>query len=204
MTTAETIRSLLIPVVLLGTSAWAADVYVSPTGKDSNPGTKARPLKTFEAVQQVARKLKASGPVNVWFRGGSYYLPGPWCSPARTQEPGRRPSSMRPPGEEAMISGGARLQFSWKPYRDGIMQAKVPAGFETDQLFVNGERQILARYPNFDPNGASSTAGLPDAFSKERAARWADPARRLHPRHAPRHVGRLPLPSSPARTPRAT
>jgi hypothetical protein len=31
------------------------------------------------------------------------------------------------------------------------MMAHVPAGLCTHQLFVNGRRQILARYPNYDP-----------------------------------------------------
>jgi hypothetical protein len=176
MTTTATVRSLLIPVVLLGASAWAADVYVSPTGKDSNPGTKARPLKSFEAVQQVARKLKASGPANVWFRGGSYYLPRTVVFTG--QDSGTASARVvyaASPGEEVVISGGSLLRLSWKPYRDGIMQAKVPAGLKTDQLFVNGERQVLARYPNYDPNVLIFNGWSPDAISKERAARWQDP-----------------------------
>jgi len=48
------------------------------------------------------------------------------------------------PGEEAFISGGSRLQLAWTPYRDGMMQAWVPAGLDADQLFVNGRRQQMA------------------------------------------------------------
>jgi hypothetical protein len=48
-----------------------------------------------------------------------------------------------------------------------------------DQLFVNGQRQILARFPNFDPsaprlNGATSMANL-NAESKK----WANPSTAL-------------------------
>ena len=56
------------------------------------------------------------------------------------------------------------------------MQAKVPAGFATDQLFVNGERQPMARYPNFDPKERHFNGWAKDAFSPQRAARWKDPA----------------------------
>jgi len=37
--------------------------------------------------------------------------------------------------------------LTWTPYRDGILMARVPAGLHSDQFFVNGKRQILARYP---------------------------------------------------------
>ena len=44
-----------------------------------------------------------------------------------------------------------------------------------DQLFVNGERQPLARYPNFDPKERHFNGWADDAFSPQRAARWSDP-----------------------------
>jgi hypothetical protein len=66
--------------------------------------------------------------------------------------------------------------LDWQPYRDGIYQAKVPADLRTEEIFVNGERQILARYPNFDPSAQYFDGFAEDAISKERVARWADPA----------------------------
>src|SRR5580692_3690810 len=53
----------------------AKELFVSPTGNDAGPGTRARPLKTFTAAQAAARKLKSKTPVTVWFRAGVYYLP---------------------------------------------------------------------------------------------------------------------------------
>ena len=67
------------------------------------------------------------------------------------------------------------MNLRWTPFRDGILQAKVPAGFKTDQLFVNGECQQMARYPNYDPQSQYFNGWSPDAFSNARAARWADP-----------------------------
>ncbi len=76
-----------------------------------------------------------------------------------------------------MISGGVLLKdLKWEPYKDGIMQAKVPAALTTDQLFVDGARQPMARYPNFDPKEHHFNGWSKDAFSPERAARWKDPA----------------------------
>ena len=40
---------------------------------------------------------------------------------------------------------------------------------------MNGDRQILARYPNFDPTAQYFDGFAADAISPEQAARWADP-----------------------------
>ena len=63
-----------------------------------------------------------------------------------------------------------------------------------DQLFVNGQRQHMARYPNFDPkarhfNGCGGRCLQPGA-----GGALGRPGRRLHPRHARRALGRLSLP----------
>ncbi|HEX5483296.1 MAG TPA: right-handed parallel beta-helix repeat-containing protein, partial [Terriglobia bacterium] len=58
------------------------------------------------------------------------------------------------PGENVTLSGGQRLTHRWRPYRDGILQCHLPE-FQGKQrvftqLFVDGKRQIRARYPNYD------------------------------------------------------
>ncbi len=56
------------------------------------------------------------------------------------------------------------------------MQTPVSADLQTDQLFVNGERQILARYPNYDLKQLIFHGSAEDAISPERVAKWANPA----------------------------
>jgi hypothetical protein len=74
-------------------------------------------------------------------------------------------------------AAASRLEnLDWQPYTNGIFQAKVPADLQTEEIFVNGERQILARYPNFDPTAKYFDGFAADAISSNRAARWADPA----------------------------
>jgi hypothetical protein len=165
-------KVLTFAAVLMAGTAAAAEIYVSPDGNDANRGTRSRPLRTFQAAQQAARKLTPRAPVTVWFRGGTYYLPDTVVFTERDSGTERAPVVYSGvPGEEAVISGGSRLQLAWTPYRDGIMQAQVPAGLETDQLFVNGQRQQMARYPNYDPGAGILDGWSPDAFSKERVAR---------------------------------
>jgi len=51
-----------------------ADIYVAVDGNDTNPGTLAKPLATFEAAKAKARELKASDKdgVVVAFKAGNY------------------------------------------------------------------------------------------------------------------------------------
>ena len=68
-----------------------------------------------------------------------------------------------------------KLNLKWEAFRDGISKAQVPDGLTTDQLFVNGERQHLARYPNFNPDERIYNGHAADALSPARVKRWADP-----------------------------
>src|SRR5208337_2456402 len=56
----------------------ASDFYVSLTGNDANPGTKAKPLGTLERAREAVRKLKANGllkePATVFVRAGQYRI----------------------------------------------------------------------------------------------------------------------------------
>lgn len=52
------------------------NIYVSPNGNDSNPGTKEEPLLTLSRAKVFVREMKSSstGNITVWFRGGDYFL----------------------------------------------------------------------------------------------------------------------------------
>lgn len=168
---------LFISALLLAVQPLAAvSFFVSPTGDDANPGNLAKPFATLAHAQSAVRANRSGESVTVYLRGGTYYLAEPLVFTAEDSGTTIAPVIWRAwQDEQPVISGGQRLNLKWGSYRDGIMKANVPAGFSTDQLFVNGERQILARYPNFDPNVRMLNGYSKDAFSPERAARWADP-----------------------------
>ena len=54
----------------------AASIYVSPSGNDANPGTKAQPVASLERACAEVRRLKMAGPlreaVTIYLRGGTY------------------------------------------------------------------------------------------------------------------------------------
>ena len=109
--------------------------------------------------------------------GGVYHLPETLVFDARDSGTAKSPVLYQAAsGEKVVLSGGRTLDLKWEPWKDGIYKAAVPEGLSTEELFINGERQILARYPNFDPSAKYFGGFAADAVSKERAARWADPA----------------------------
>jgi hypothetical protein len=120
--------------------------------------------------------LEASGAVTVYFREGTYYLDDTIVfTDADSGAANALITYASYTGEEAVISGGVPLQLKWEKWRGGIMKAHAPAGLRTGQLFANGECQTMARYPNFDAPAQYFNGTAPDAFSKERVAKWADP-----------------------------
>lgn len=151
----------------------AQPFYVSPSGDDRNPGSLEKPFATLEHARQSRR----GHPGDIILRGGTYYLPAPVVFTADDSGTPEHPVVIQSyPGEKPVISGGIRLQsLDWQPYKDGILKTLVPADLQTEEIFVNGERQILARYPNFDPAAQYFDGFAADAISTNRSVRWADP-----------------------------
>ena len=152
----------------------AQPYFVSPAGDDANPGTLEKPFATLQRAQQAGRRKRG----DVFLRGGTYYLPATLVFTAEDSGTKDAPVVFQNyQGEKPVISGGVRLEnLDWQPYTNGIFQAKVPEDLQTGEIFVNGERQILARYPNFDPKAQYFNGFSADAISAQRAARWSDPA----------------------------
>lgn len=170
---------LIVVVPFLCTGADAADLYVSPTGSDSASGSKKSPLATLTSAKSIAAKFVGKEPVNVHVADGVYYLPETIVF--TPEDSGSEQASVVYQAEHeggAILSGGSKLNLEWMPFRDGILKAQTEPGLVVDQLFVDGANQCMARYPNYDPTKkAEAYQGFAaDAFSRERASRWANPA----------------------------
>lgn len=167
-----------LAVVLMGAfGAEAAEWYVSPQGSDANPGTISRPFRSLEHAVRVAAASRSPEARTVTLRGGTYYLTAPLRLGPELAGVGKEPFVIRGyTGETAVVSGGRELKLNWTPYRNGIYQARVPSGPAFEELFVNGRRQVMARYPNFDPNVRIFNGFAADAIASDRVAQWANPA----------------------------
>ncbi len=137
-----------------GRNAWSGKL---PEPNEQETDGPFRTLaRARDAVREMKEKEGLTGPVTVMVRAGKYYL-------ADTLVLGYPDSGSRDcpvtytayPGEKPVLSGGMKLT-GWKPYKGKIRQcrlAKARGGkWKFRQLFLNGERQIRARWPKFDPD----------------------------------------------------
>lgn len=167
--------------------------FVAPSGNDENPGTREFPFATLERAQRAVRDVDKRDleAVEVLLRAGNYYA----AKPIRffPEDSGTDCCTIlyrSYPGENVTLSGGKRINARWEPFTSEIWRTKVPEDIlPFGQLFVNGERQILARYPNQDDSdpgksGYVQAAGrLPDdlrqavAHETERMSYSGEPPR---------------------------
>ncbi len=155
-----------------------AEIHISPSGDDLNPATRVAPVRTLSRALQLSqeRKQETGFPALILLRGGVYELPTTLRLTSDDAGTAACPLRIEAFGDgEAVLSGGSRLHLEWIPYRNGIYRASVPRDIQTDQLFVNGQRQILARYPNFDKNARYLNGTASDALIAARARHWKHP-----------------------------
>jgi len=128
------------------------EFYVSPSGNDGNLGTKSNPYLSFERALEQVKKYAGKEAITIWFHSGEYYLEETIVlgnDYSGTLEHPVLFSAL--PGAEVIIKGSQQLkQLNWTLYKNGIYQTKVPSGLTIDQLFIDDERQVRARFPNYD------------------------------------------------------
>ncbi len=154
--------------------AGAADVkpgttiFVAPGGNDAwtgslpapNAAKTDGPLATLDRARDRIREMKKAGPlpaggVAVVLRGGTYFLAHTFQLSQPDSGTADSPVVYRAAeAEQARLIGG-RPVTGFVPYRDAILKAAVAAqglkGVYFRQLFFDGHRQHLARWPNYDP-----------------------------------------------------
>ena len=135
-------------------------LFVSVDGNDSNPGTKDRPFATLGRARDEARRLRKERalvePVAVNVRAGTYFLERTFKLSAEDSGTANAPVIYRGYGKERpVLVGGMPIQ-GFAQYKGRILVADVASqgfkGVAFRQLFFDGRRQILARYPNYDAN----------------------------------------------------
>ncbi len=164
---------VIVLVLLVGTMMYSAaqgvqaNFYVATNGNDAWSGTLPAPnaaktdgpFATLTRARDAIREVKANGglhqPLKVLVRGGTYYLPETFTLGPEDSGAASFPITyMGYAGEKVVLSGG-RPVTGWKLYRGKIWQCDLNALELGDvtfkQLFYNGERQPLARFPNVAP-----------------------------------------------------
>lgn len=142
--------------------------FVASNGNDTWSGTVAEPnstktdgpFATLKQARDVLRKLKAKGSIRagatVSVRGGTYYLDETFTLGPEDSGTENHPIRYVAYKNERPILTGSREIKGFKTYKGEILYADVRGtGLEKSnfrQLFANGHRQILARFPNFNPD----------------------------------------------------
>lgn len=117
---------------------WAGDYFVSENGSDSNPGTKEKPFRT---IQKAAKAMVAGDRCTV--TGGRYYET---VRLKNSGQAGKPICFMTAQGQTVILDGTEQLKKRWSVYKGKIYKTKVEAEFE--QLFVDGQMMVEARWPN--------------------------------------------------------
>ena len=129
----------------------AAEFFISPDGNDTHAGTKQEPFATLERARQAVRELKATEPVTVWLRGGTYYLEKPFDLGPEDSGTAECPVTYAAFPDERSIIHGGRVITGWKADEDGRWRVEIPEVKEGRwyfrQLHVGGKRRPRARLP---------------------------------------------------------
>ena len=151
----RTVRTAGLAALVMAMTAGgmaAAELYVSPGGDDGNPGTIDGPLATPAAARDRVRAMKKDRPITVYLRGGQYHLAETLVlGPEDSGTVGAPVTYAAYPGEKVGVLGSRTLDLRWTVHKGDVIKATVPKGPAFDQLFVDGVRQVRARFPNYDP-----------------------------------------------------
>ncbi|MBD2043464.1 right-handed parallel beta-helix repeat-containing protein [Microcoleus sp. FACHB-672] len=124
--------------------------YVSPAGSDENSGT---PEEPFQTIQKAATVAQAGD--TVYIRAGTYREK---ITPANSGT-ADQPITFKPYKDEEVIVSGADLVTNWNLHEGNIYKAPMNGdlGEGNNQIFVNGQMMVEARWPNIDKNPAEVT-----------------------------------------------
>lgn len=119
--------------------------FVSPEGRDENPGTEEAPFKTLTRARDAVRKLTSamSGDIYVYLRGGHHRLSAPLrleASDSGTN--GHTVHYEAYPGEQPILNG-ATLVSGWTKHNTTLFKATLERATKLRNLYVNDERAKL-------------------------------------------------------------
>lgn len=181
--TIESVHTLAAAALLfLASVARGSDYYVAPGGNDGWSGRLAQPnaaksdgpfatlARARDEIRSLSNQGKLAAPTTVFVRGGMYTLPQTFTLEAQDSGTPDSPITYRAYQDEKPVLIGGKRITGFSPHQGKILKADLASqglkDVEFRQLFCNGRRQPLARYPNFDPEnpyggGWAYAAGKP-------------------------------------------
>ena len=155
----KNIQSLIFPAIILmalQSSVFSQKLYLSPDGKDTNPGTRELPLATLTKACDLAREAKAKqipgSSIEIIAQAGEYFMMQPLVLRAEDSGTAGAPLVIKSEtGAKAVFRGGIQIS-GFEKVSDKLWKAFIPqvAWYDSyfEQLYVNGKRAVRARNPN--------------------------------------------------------
>ncbi|MDB2463135.1 peptide-binding protein, partial [Algibacter sp.] len=170
-----TLLSFLLTFILAcATNTKPIELYVSVDGISANDGSKEKPFSGINQAITKAKELKSNNSdseIIIHVLPGNYYL----SKAIEIQAALSGISIIGTDASEVHVKGSVVLASKWTKFNDNLFVTQVDETLDFDQLIINGNAQILARYPNYDENGHYWQGYAADAISKERVASWKHP-----------------------------
>lgn len=134
----------------------AKEIYVSASGNDQNPGTKAQPLSSLYGARDLIRHLRKvenlKEEVRVFVANGTYLMKEPLILTEEDAGSDNAPVIfIAEVGANPVFVGGIQIS-NWEKVSDKLWKANVPDvtrnGLYFEQLYVNGQFAVRAKSPN--------------------------------------------------------
>lgn len=175
----QAIALLIIVFVITSCDQTPYRIYVKPEYPTADVDLQTPNIGTIQdALDSVARMHNDgfAGPIEVLLFPGTYYLTKPLQLMAEHSGTLEYPLEIKPTGDsEVIISGAQRLNLKWNQIEDSLWQADLQEDLDFDQLYLNGQKQIRARYPNYDSTVLVYNGYAADAISPGRVTGWKNP-----------------------------
>jgi hypothetical protein len=100
-------KVIIVVFMTLAEIGYCQDVYVSPSGDNSNTGTADKPLATLQAAYDMARNSKG----NIILKSGTYYLKSPLLFKSGSSGSANTPLLIKGEGGgKSILSGGIKIE----------------------------------------------------------------------------------------------
>ena len=163
--TAQAVVRLTVVMTLICLAIWAGSAlaaeaeaiqyWLAPNGSDQGAGSEDDPFLTLDRARRAVRAHPDRGvnPIYVNLKTGLYRLEAPLSlDPDDSGGPGAEVTYRAAARAEAIVSGG-RAVTGWTLHDAGLNIWRAPVKTEvlSRQLYVNGQRAVRARTPDY-PN----------------------------------------------------
>lgn len=135
-----------------------ADLFVSPSGSDANPGSKTKPFSTIEKARDTVRDLKRAGKISragltVWLRGGDFLRTNALELTASDSGAANGPIVWRAYADERVRLLGGRRLTGFQPVTNASVLGRLDAAARSHVLQIDLHALGITDYGDMKSRG---------------------------------------------------